>query len=59
VFLLGFGGGDTAIYRLYGVSEALLTGGDAGLMHGLWTTMALAGVVLGLTFEHKGLSRNA
>lgn len=59
VFLLGFGGGDAAVYRLYGVSEALLTGGDAGPMHGLWTTMALIGVVLGLTFIRKGLSRNA
>ena len=59
VFLLGFGGGDAAVYRLYGVSEALLTGGDAGPMHGLWTTMALIGVVLGLTFKRKGLSRNA
>lgn len=42
VFLLGFGGGDAAVYRLYGVSEALLTGGDAGPMHGLWTTALLA-----------------
>jgi len=42
VFLLGFGGGDAAIYRFYGVSEALMTGGDAGLMHGLWTTLLLA-----------------
>jgi len=59
VFLLGFGGGNAAIYRLYGVSEALLTGGDAGLMHGLWTTMALAGVIVGLTLKHKGLPENA
>ena len=42
VFLLGFGGGDAAIYRLYGVSEGLLTGGDAGPMHGLWATALLS-----------------
>ncbi len=59
VFLLGFGGGDAAIYRLYGVSEGLLTGGDAGPMHGLWTTMALVGVIVGLTLGHKGLPENA
>ena len=41
VFLLGFGGGDAAVYRFYGVSEALMTGGDTGLMHGLWTTLLL------------------
>ena len=45
MFLLGFGGGDAAVYRLYGVSEALLTGGDAGPMHGLWATAMLAGVI--------------
>lgn len=38
VFLLGQGGGDRAVYRLYGVSETLLTGGDAGLVYGLWVT---------------------
>lgn len=48
VFLLGFGGGDTAVYRLYGVSEALLTGGDAGPMHGLWATLALTWVIVAL-----------
>ena len=42
VFLLGQGGGDNAVYKLYGVSEALLTGGDAGLVYGLWVTAALA-----------------
>ena len=53
VFLLGFGGGDTAVYRLYGVSEALLTGGDAGLMFGLWTSMMLAGLILAMTLKRK------
>ena len=52
-FVLGFGGGDAAIYRLYGVSEALLTGGDAGPMHGLWATMALAGMIAGLIIKRK------
>ena len=45
MFLLGQGGGDRAVYRLYGVSETLLTGGDAGLVYGLWVTAALALVV--------------
>jgi hypothetical protein len=53
VFLLGFGGGNAAIYRLYGVSEALLTGADAGPMHGLWATVMLAGVIAGLTWKRK------
>lgn len=53
VFLLGFGGGNAAIYRLYGVSEALLTGADAGPMHGLWATVVLAGVIVGLTWKRK------
>ena len=35
VFLLG------QVYRLYGVSETLLTGGDAGLVYGLWLTAVL------------------
>lgn len=49
VFLLGQGGGDMAVYRLYGVSEALLTGGDAGPVYGLWMTVALLiAIVLGL-----------
>lgn len=53
VFLLGFGGGDAALYRLYGVSEALLTGGDAGPMHGLWATIALIGMIAALTRKRK------
>lgn len=52
-FVLGFGGGDAAIYRLYGVSESLLTGGDAGPMHGLWTTMALVGMIAALKIKRK------
>ena len=39
--LFGFGAGETAVYRLYSVSEALLTGGDAGFDCGLWTTLLL------------------
>lgn len=38
--LLGVGG-SASVYRLYGVSETLLTGGDAGPMAGLWATLAL------------------
>lgn len=53
VFLLGFGGGDAAIYRLYGVSEGLLTGADAGLMHGLWATLAMVGVIVAATWKRK------
>lgn len=41
VFLLGYGGGRHAVYRLYGVSENLFTGGDAGLVYGLWLTIVL------------------
>lgn len=41
VFLLGQGGGSHAVYRLYGVSENLLTGGDGGLVYGLWMAAAL------------------
>lgn len=54
VFLLGFGGGDTAVYRLYGVSEGLLTGGDAGPMHGLYVTLLLLPLAIMLSRKrHK------
>ena len=43
--LLGFGGGDAALYRLYGVSEILLTGGDGGPACGLWLTLQLAACI--------------
>ena len=46
VFLLGQGGGDRSVYRLYGVSEALLTGGDAGLVYGLWLTGIMIALIL-------------
>ena len=45
-FLLGFGGGDAAVYRLYGVSETLLTGGDRGPLYGLWLSLMLAALAL-------------
>ena len=45
-FLLGFGGGEAAIYRLYGVSERLLTGGDKGPLYGLWLSLTLAALTL-------------
>lgn len=53
VFLLGFGGGEASVYRFYGVSEALLTGGDVGIMHGLWTTLLLAGMIIAVSLKHK------
>ena len=39
------------VYRLYGVSETLLTGGDAGLVYGLWLTAAL--VILNIIFLRR------
>ena len=51
VFLLGFGGGSHAVYRLYGVSERWLTGGDAGLTAGLWATLALCAALAWLGRE--------
>ena len=42
VFLLGFGGGEASLLRFYGVSETLLTGGDAGPVYGLYLTIILA-----------------
>ena len=48
VFLFGFGGKEASVYRFYGVSEVLLTGGDAGPVYGLWTTLLLAGALLAL-----------
>lgn len=47
VFLLGQGGGAQAVYRFYGVSETLLTGGDAGLVYGLWMTAVLSALLSG------------
>ena len=49
VLLLGQGGGPCALLRLYGVSESLLTGGDAGFACGLmWTTILLALIAISL-----------
>ena len=44
MFLMGFGG-EVSVYRFYSVSEGVLTGGDAGPIYGLWTTLALSGLV--------------
>ena len=41
VFLLGQGGGENSVYRLYAVSERTLTGGDGGFVYGLWLTVVL------------------
>lgn len=53
VFLLGFGGADAAVYKLYGVSEAWLTGGDAGPVHGLWATLLLGAALAGTLMKRK------
>lgn len=45
VFLWGFGGGRHAVYRLYGVSENWLTGGDAGFIGGLWAVLVLSALI--------------
>lgn len=46
ICLLGFDGGNAAMYRVYGVSELLLTGGDRGPLYGLWLTLALLSALL-------------
>ena len=51
VFLLGQGGGDHAVFRLLGVSEVLLTGGDAGFVYGLWLTLLLAAWIGMIAFK--------
>lgn len=51
--LLGFGGGENALYRLYHVSEGLLTGGDAGIMQGLWATLTLCAIAAVIAFYRK------
>ncbi len=62
--LLGFGGGDAAVYRFYGVSEALLTGGDTGPACGLIATLLLVTIIAWLgrryglyTFRIPGTTR--
>lgn len=49
VFLLGQGGGARAVWRLYGVSEVWLTGGDGGFAYGLWLTLMLVALIAALT----------
>ena len=63
LFLLGFGSGERAVYRLYAVSEARLTGGDAGLSCGLWASVLLCAALLWLCRDgvrriERALSRN-
>ena len=53
VFVLGFGGQSASVYRLYGVSEVLMTGGDAGPAYGLWTTLLLTGVIVWSMVNNK------
>ena len=40
--LLGFSGGEIALFSLYPVSEILITGGSGGLVNGLFTTALLS-----------------
>ncbi len=53
VFLLGFGGGEASVWRFYGVSEGLLTGGDAGPAFGLYLTAALLGGIAWLLSRER------
>ena len=53
VFLLGFGGGEASVWRFYGVSESLLTGGDAGFVYGLYMTALLAGGIAWLLVRKR------
>ena len=54
VFLFGFGGGEGSLMRFYAVSEALLTGGDAGPVYGLYATVALAAGIAWLLCRKGG-----
>ena len=58
VFLLGQGGGDLAVYRLYGVSENGLTGGDRGLAYGLWLTLLLCLMIARLILAGRKKGKN-
>lgn len=53
VFLMGFGGGEASVWRFYGVSEGLLTGGDAGPVYGLYMTILLIIGVVRLAWKKK------
>ena len=53
VFLLGQGGGSHALLRLYGVSEGLFTGGDAGFAYGLAWTLILIGLIASMLYTEK------
>ncbi len=53
VFLMGFGGGEASVWRFYGVSEGLLTGGDAGPVYGLYMTILLIVGIVRLAWKKK------
>ncbi len=53
VFLMGFGGGEASVWRFYGVSEGLLTGGDAGPVYGLYLTILLIIGIVCLAWKKK------
>ena len=55
--VIGFTGAETAVFRLYPVSETLLTGGQRGLMHGLAFTIICAIPPLILLIRHIKSSR--
>ena len=62
VALVSFPGGNAAnapLLRLYHVSEALLTGGDRGLICGLWMTALLAGGLTILVYRERKTRGNA
>ena len=46
VFVAGFGQKSMSVYSLYSVSEAWLTGGDSGMICGLWMTFWLASIAV-------------
>lgn len=54
VFIVGFGaaGAAQSVFRLYSVSEKWLTGGDGGMIYGLWMTAALLAVILMMRRGH-------
>jgi len=51
-------GGNRSLYRMYAVSENLMTGGDYGLINGLWATIVLSGCLIWLAWRHANPSRN-
>ncbi len=59
VFLLGQGGGDHSVWRFYGVSETLLTGGDSGFACGLMWTAILMALNMWMIFKQQRVSKDS